>query len=323
VGERYKEVGKVEKGNDFISMAYRIYPNLHAEGIEAAELPERGKPKVVGEWHPSYNPIPQGVTADNAVKYQISRFLRGFFIENKETMMAAIDSRVYVPGVDKGLPKAEVEARIEYLFMKEDISTVPPSRICDLRSLTTAPVTRHIWKAEIDLIPSSEIDLGSYLPGDVKVLTFFFRLVGDTWLIFALGSLPPGIDTIVSPEETIRDTFIACINAFVNEQAEKTSRYFTDPFLNIPFSKDVSREELTETFKGYFEEYDFSDLQDQKVLFSILESREMPHPGGKTYKVQLDFGTGEADEFAFWRAFSGYYVVFDEREDAWRIFAIF
>ena len=43
-GQQYKRVNKTEKGNEFISMAYRIYPGLHSETIEPAELPEPAVP---------------------------------------------------------------------------------------------------------------------------------------------------------------------------------------------------------------------------------------------------------------------------------------
>lgn len=323
VGEQYKKVGKTEKGNDFIAMAFRIYPKLKTEAIEPGKTPARAKPTVVGEWQPTYSPVPAGTTAKNAIMYQFSRFLRGFFTEDKETMLEIIDSRLFIPGIEQGLPKAEIDARLQYFFLNEEVSTVPPSRIVDLQSLSFDPVERAVWKAEISTAQQPKIHLKNYVPTKNGKLTFFFRVVGDQWLIFAVSSLPDGVERIVSPEETIRDTFVACIQSFIDGNAEKASSYFTDPFLNIPFGKEVGRDELLETFKGYFEEYDFSGLMKQRVRFDIAESKQVTHPGGKAYKVLLEFVSDDVKEFPFWDSFSGYYVVFDERENAWKIFAIF
>jgi hypothetical protein len=323
VGEQYKNVGKTEKGDDFIDMAFRIYPKLKSESIEPGKTPTQRKTTIVGEWQPSYSPVPKGTTAKNAIMYQFSRFLRGFFTEDKDTMLEVVDSRLFIPGIEQGLPRAEIDARIQYFFLNEGISAVPPSRIVNLQSLDFAPVERAIWKAEISVAEQPEIDLRDYLPAQNGRLTFFFRVVGDEWLIFALGSLPEQAGLIVAPEKTIRDTLVACLQAFVDGNAVKASSYFTDPFLNIPFGEEVVRDELIETFKGYFEEYDFSGLMKQRVRFDISESEQITHPGGKAYKVELEFVSEEMQEMPFWDSFSGYYVVFDERESAWKIFAIF
>ncbi len=323
VGEQYKKIGKTEKGEDFITMAFRIFPDLRKDEIEQADLPVRQKVKIVGTWQPSYNPIPQGVTAENAIKYQFSKFLRGFFTEDKNTMLAVVDNRVYLPDVETGIPKAELDARLQYLFFKEDISSIPPSRIADLQSIRVNPINRYVWEASIAPARDRSYDLSAYLPYNTERLRFYFRVLGETWVIFAFHELPPQVSNIVSPQESIRDTMVACIQAFANQKPKIASRYFTDPFLNIQFGKDVSREELVETFNGYFEDYDFGRIGTQKIDFDIKETTEVNHPGGKAYKVRMDFETEIGETFPFWESLTGYYLVFDDRETAWRIFAIF
>ncbi len=323
VGEQYKDVGKIEKGEDFIAMAYRIFPDLKSDQIEAQELPTREKAKIIGTWQPRFNPVPTGVTAENAVKYQFSKFLRGFFTENAETMLEVVDNRIYLPDIPSGIPKAELDARIQYLFLQEEISSLPPSRIADLQTIRVSPVDRNIWQADIQPAAGAEQYFAEYLPYDTSRLTFFFRAVGENWLIFAFQQLPPDVSTILSPHESIKDTMVACIQAFANQKPKAASRYFTDPFLNIPFGRDVSRDELVATFQGYFEDYDFGTLGTRRINFSISESAEVTHPGGKAYKVKMDFDTDIGETFPFWESLTGYYLVFDGREDAWRIFAIF
>lgn len=323
VGEQYKDVGKTEKGDDFIAMAYRIFPDLKSGEIEAQELPTKKKTEIIGTWQPRFNPVPAGVTAENAVKYQFSKFLRGFFTEDKETMLETVDRRLYLPGIESGIPQAELDARIQYLFLQEEISTLPPSQIADLRSIRIEPVDRRIWKASIEPAEGTEPYYRSYIPYNVDRLTFFFRVVGADWLIFAFQELPPDVGMIISPEESIKDTMVACVQAFANQKPGAASRYFTDPFLNIPFGKEVSREELVETFQGYFEDYDFGSIGTRRIDFTISESTQITHPGGKAYKVRMDFDTNIGETFPFWENLSGYYLVFDDREDAWRIFAIF
>lgn len=323
VGQQYIKVGKIDKGNDFINMAYRIFPDLRSDDIETGEAPTRKKTEIIGTWQPRYNPVPTGVTAENAVKYHFSKFLRGFFTEDKDTMLEVVDKKLFLPGIEPGIPKAELDARLQYLFLQEDISTIPPSQIADLQSITVKPVDRYIWQASVKPAQNRSYDIESYLPYGTEKLTFYFRVVGESWLIFAFHELPPQVSNIVSPEESIKDTMVACIQAFTSQKPKEASRYFTDPFLNIPFGKEVSREELVATFEGYFENYDFGTIGTQRIDFQIIESTEVTHPGGKAYKVRMDFDTDLGETFPFWESLTGYYLVFDDREEAWRIFAIF
>ena len=238
-------------------------------------------------------------------------------------MLAAVDKRLYLPGLADGMPKPELDARLQYFFLNEEVDEVPPSTICDLASITVKQTNRHVWQASVTLTENPSVDILSELPGNNRTLTFFFRLVGQSWLIFAFGELPPQVDRIVSPEETIRDTMVACLQQFADENAEGASTFFTDPFLNTLVDEDVTQDELVATFQGYFEDYDFSSLQNQRVVFDINRSPEMKHPGGATYKVTMEFSGSADSDFPFWETLNGYYLVFDERENAWRIFAIF
>lgn len=322
-GKQYQSVGKTEKGKEFVSMAYRIYPDLDPGDIDVRKPIAKRSVTVTGTWRPEHSPIPEGVTAENAVLYHFSRFLRGFLTENKTTMLSVIDSRVYVPVVPAGLPKAEVEARIDYFFLEYDVAETPPSDLLDLTSIRTEPVERQIWKASVDLAEDPAIDLGSAFGLSRDTLDFYLRIIGNNWVVFAAQELPEEVQRIVAPENAIRDTLVAAFQAFIDERPLVASRYFTDPLDNIPYDEYITREELQETFRGYFEDYDFGGYTDINVQLSIERSPDLRHPGGPAYKVELTLPRELRGEVPFWSSFSGYYMVFDERAESWRVFAIF
>lgn len=322
-GEQYRSVGKEEKGKEFVAMAYRIYPGLEPGEIDVKKPIAKRSVTVSGSWRPGHSPIPEGVTAKNAVLYYFSRFLRGFLTEEKGTMLQVIDSRVYVPAVPGGLPKAEVEARIDYFFLQYDISETPPSEILDLSSIRTEAVDRQIWKASIDLADDPAVDLRSAFGLSRNTLDFYLRIIGNTWVVFAVQELPEGVQRIVTPENAIQDTLVAAFQAFVDEKPVVASRFFTDPLDNIPYDEYITREELQETFRGYFEDYEFGGYADINVQLSIEQSPSLRHPGGPAYRVELTLPRELRGEIPFWSSFSGYYMVFDERADSWRVFAIF
>ena len=322
-GEQYQSVGKTEKGKEFLTMAYRIYPDLEAGDIDVKKPIAKRSVSVTGSWRPGHSPIPEGVTAENAVLYYFSRFLRGFLTEDKTAMLSVIDSRLYVPVVPEGLPKTEVEARIDYFFLQYDVSETPPSDLLDLTSIRTEPVNRQIWKASIDTADDPAIDLRSAFGLSRSTLDFYLRIIGNRWVIFAAQALPEEVQRIVTPENAIRDTLVSAFQAFIEERPVVASRYFTDPLDNIPYDEFITREELQETFRGYFEDYDFAGYSDINVQLSIEKSPDLRHPGGPAYKVELTLPRDLRGEIPFWSTFSGYYMVFDERNESWRVFAIF
>ena len=322
-GKQYEEVGKSDKGKDFVAMAYRIYPDLAPGDIDVQKPIAKRSVTVTGNWRPEHSPIPQGVTAENAVLYYFSRFLRGFLTENKAAMLSVVDSRVYVPAVPGGVPKAEVEARIDHFFLQYGVSETPPSRLLDLTSIRTEPVDRQIWKASVDMAEDPAIDLSSAFGLSRGTLDFYLRIIGNNWVIFAVQELPEELQRIVTPENSIRDTLVAAFQAFVDERPVVASRYFTDPLDNIPYDEYITREERQETFRGYVEDYDFGRYADINVQLTTERSPDLRHAGGPAYKVRLTLPRDLRGEIPFWSSFSGYYMVFDERIESWRVFAIF
>jgi len=322
-GEKYKSLGKTATGEDYIETAFIMYPGLDPERISAAGLPELGGEPLDGNWQPRFNPLPEGITAEDSVSFYFQKLLRGLFTEDKSAMLTVIDKRLYIQGVNQGIPQPETDANLQYLFLHTDIAHIPPSKIVDMQSTMILPVTQNIWRVEIKYATDPMVDLGAYLPGSSNTLTLFFRVVGTDWKVFAIGTLPNSATQIISPEETIRDTMVSSIQAFTDQNAVEASRYFTDPFFYIPFGKDVTREELNASFAGYFEDTKFSRSGFPSIEFDIAESSDMAHPGGQTYQVLLDFDSEEGKTFPFWESLNGYFLLFDEREGAWKIFAIF
>ena len=115
------------------------------------------------------------------------------------------------------------------------------------------------------LAKDAEIDLSQFLnPGERKQV-FFFRQVGSKWKIFSVGKEPEMLNEALFPEEYVKNTILACLNAFAAQDLTNSVSFFTDPFTDISNGVSVDKDDLSELFSQYFEDYDFSMLRDIHV----------------------------------------------------------
>jgi len=322
VGKQYQQVGKKEKGDDFIRMAFRIYPMLSPETIRYQPRSVQTALALAGAWMPKIAVIPAEVAARNAVKFQFSRFLRAFMTQDIEVLGDVLASTVYLPGIDRGISLKEAETVISRYLEENNISEIPPSRLFVLDSISVSPVSQDIWEASIRLADRPALRIDHYInPGENKQ-RFYFRLIENNWLLFAAGKIPERFEAYITPEESIKSSLTQMIDAFKNKDAQKTSSFFTDPFQNIPLGTYISRSELKETFVGYFQENELDISAFDKIKTEIVYA-DTSLKRGRIYKAYIDFGSNPGAKLPFWRSFTGYYFSFDENTNSWKIFAIF
>lgn len=324
-GEQYKQVGKTKKGQDFIDMAYKIYPGLTPSAIGEPQRTQKRPTSVQTSWKPSYPKTPPSVAPDqNLVLYQFSRFLRAFITEDIEVMKKVLDSSVYIDAIDDWVSEKEIEGYLTTIFDAYPIDKMPPSDLIRLETIEISKLSDYLWKGSVEITDVPEIGLNESINVDSLRQEFFFRPDASSWLIFAAGALPEKSEVVLFPERYIGDAFLSCLDHFLHKRPGKAAGYFTDPFHNVPLGAYVSREELAMTFLGYYEEYDVTALGDVSVSMEIDAAEDYSHPSGRIFKVYVTLkGDTDEDSIPFWKSFRGYYFVFDEKETAWNIAAVF
>ena len=108
--------------------------------------------------------------------------------------------------------------------------------------------------------------------------------------------------------------------------AHPAARYFADEVRIIRLDTTLTREEIAETFMGYFEEADFSgvsagDVVDAESMFVSPTDRFPSQSRGDEYLLTVKTRLDLSDKIPFWTRFQDYY--FAEERGAWKIFAIF
>jgi hypothetical protein len=165
---------------------------------------------------------------------------------------------------------------------------------------------------------------------------------GGRWLLLGVGQkLPPSSWTPkaaprstrpaatgleAGPQPDIKGALLACLNAFLDKDVDTAARYFSDEVQIIRLNTSLSRREMAETFRGYFDEADFSavsgeDVVDAKSIFISLTDRFPSQSSGDEYLLTVKTRLDLSDKIPFWTRFQDYY--FAEESGAWRIFAIF
>ena len=323
VGLRYRDVGKIEKGNEFITMANRIYPDLKPETIDPERV-RRGRPiEIYGEWEPASYSVPQGRVARNAVLYQFSKLLRGFYTEESGVFTKLLTDEVYTPATPGGITRDALIGELEDFFKTQPVSDTPPDEIFELETARAEQLSRDVWVAAVELTPGEPFGISSYLKPGQSGPKFYFQMEDGSWKCFAAGLDPEEMGHVLTPKKTIKDTLLSVIKAFVNKDADKAVTYFTDPIKSVPYNEVINHRELRETFLGFFEEFDFSSLRSITVTLDIVEAEEVGFIDDKTYKAYVDFPSHVEKNLPFWTEFSGYYFVYDVKAGSWKIAAIF
>lgn len=324
-GEQYKEIGKTKKGQDFIDMAYKIYPGLNPSAIGEPTRTQKRPTSVQTSWEPSYPKTPPSVAPDrNLVLYQFTRFLRAFITEDIEVIKKVLDSSLCIHALDDWVSEKVIEEYAGAIFDAYPIDQMPPSDLIRLDTIEITKLSDYLWKGSVEITDVPEIGLNEAISIDSLKQDFYFRPDASSWLIFAAGALPEKSEVVLFPERYIGDAFLSCLDHFLHKRPGKASGYFTDPFQNVPLGAYVTREELAMTFLGYYEEYDVTALGDVSVSMDIDPADDYTHPSGRVFKVYVTLkGERKEDTIPFWKSFRGYYFVFDEKETAWKIAAVF
>ena len=152
------------------------------------------------------------------------------------------------------------------------------------------------------------------------------KLPPASWRPKAAVTRPMAKELEAIPDEKIEQALLACLDAFLDKDVETAAGYFADEVRIIRLNTTLTRDEIAETFMGYFEGADFSgvsaaDVVDKGSIFVSPSDRFPSQSAGEEYLLTVKTRLDLSDKIPFWTRFQDYY--FAEQKGAWKIFAIF
>jgi hypothetical protein len=346
VGRQYESQGQGDKGKAFEEMAFNIFPSLDPSRIQMRELPNaaalilEGKAKIAAV--PTENP--------QAIQERLSsRFLRlvsSFLVEDTEGMLRLMDGSVYFTDLGVELTQEQMRRQLNEFFAGVDLRGLVPSQVYDLNSLRVNPVSAAAsrnWGDTYSIQIRARMDFSKQVAFWTTDQQYLMRRVGERWLLFAVGQkLPPanwvpqrapapsGRESALVPAavpiETLKDNLLAALQDFLKKDVDRAAGYFADEVQIIRLDTTLTRKEIAETFRGYFESADFSktrpeDIIDPDSIFVQPSDRFQGQFPGPIYLLTVKTRLDLSGTIPFWTRFQDYY--FRQESGGWKIFAIF
>lgn len=184
VAEQYESLGEAEKAAAFKAIAQEASP-----GIADRRPPET--PAETARETAAAPPVRPAGREPSAVRYYFSKLLRGLFAENLPEISAVLSTRLYLPGYDQGVAKAEVEAFLKETFASRPLEKIDPASLYVFDRYFIKK-EGSAWTAKIGLTPRGAEIMEKALgfPGECHI--FYFREYREGWRLIALkGETPP------------------------------------------------------------------------------------------------------------------------------------
>ncbi|MBN2739170.1 MAG: hypothetical protein JXR70_19485 [Spirochaetales bacterium] len=329
VGTNYNQIKK-NSGNSYISMAYKIYPELDPKSIssDTSSLPENIDPeKIIAD-------IREEETTRVMISYRFKRMVRAFLAKDMKSTMLFFDSAVYVSAEKKYYQNSEIESSVSASIKNAPFSLMEPENLYNLDAITIvkAPLSfQKIYPKSYILKVTSNVNFGSAIPFWTQEQSFYYRSVNEKFLIFGIGDID---NTEVIAEyakseglnQDIKAQLLEAMDAFLQKNPDKVSSYLADTIRIIPMETSISKAEAKLSFEGFFEQLNVDgSLKAQDIVTS--QGIEVDH--ADVLYLDLPQGTREAkltikDEYKdilpFWSSYTKYY--FFPVQGVWKIIAI-
>ncbi|MDC7232092.1 MAG: hypothetical protein PQJ58_02580 [Spirochaetales bacterium] len=191
VSEQYGEIGEKDKAQAYRDMAELIFPGIETQEIEspAALTPAEAEQVQTAA------PARPGGKEPAAVNYFLSKMLRAVFSENAGDIDSLLSTRIYLPGYDQGVKKAEAMEYVQYAFDTYELDRMNPGMIYDLKRVYIKPEGSS-WIGGIDLTPEGQslFEKETGLKGSRHL--FYFREFREGWRLIAINAV-----TVDNPED--------------------------------------------------------------------------------------------------------------------------
>jgi hypothetical protein len=342
VGRQYEQEGKSQKGRDFKDMARNIDPALDPQNIQLQDLPTAAALILEGKARLAAMPRTRAEANQELIKSKFLRWISALLSEDTASMLELMEGSVYFGDLGTELTQREIESQLDGFFASADLSGLAPSDVYDMQSLTVNPVSGP-WGESYALQIRAKMDFSDDVVFWTDQQKYLMHQSRGRWLLFAIGQkLPPNSWTpkpapqtaarsapaamAEVPFDEIEGALLSCLNAFLDKDVDAAARYFADEVRIIRLDTTLTREEIAQTFMGYFEGADFSSVSagevvDADSIFVSPSDRFPDQSRGEEYLLTVKTRLDLSDTIPFWTRFQDYYFA-EERGD-WQIFAIF
>ena len=341
VGQQYEQKGESQKARDFKDMAFNIDPGLDPSNIQLKDQPSAAALILEGKAKLAAIPRTRVEATQELIKSKFLRWVSAFLSKDSAGMLELMEGSVYFGDLDVEMTQSQMKAQLDGFFATADLGGLAPTEVFDLNSLTVSPVATR-WGETYEIEVRAKMDFSKQVVFWAQQQKYLMHQSKGRWLMFAIGQkLPPARWTPKAapaaapsaaaaleavPQPDIKAALLACLDAFLDKDVDTASRYFSDEVQIIRMNVSLSRREIAETFKGYFDQADFSsvaagDVVDAGSIFVGPTDRFPGQSRGQEYLLTVKTRLDLSDTIPFWTRFQDYY--FAEERGGWRIFAIF
>jgi len=341
VGQQYEQKGENQKARDFKDMARNIDPGLDPANIQLQDLPSAAALILEGKAKLAAVPRTRAEATQELLKSKFLRWVSAFLSKDTAGMLELMEGSVYFGDLGSELTQSQIESELNGFFSSADLSGLAPSEVYDLGSLNVTPVTGP-WGETYAIQVRAKMDFSGQVIFWTQAQKYLMHQSKGNWLLFAIGQkLPPAswnpkaaprvtrpatAELEAGPYTEIEDALLACLDAFLDKDVNTAARYFADEVRIIRLDTTLTREEIAQTFMGYFEGADFSgvsgsDVVDAGSIFVSPSDRFPAQSSGEEYLLTVKTRLDLSDTIPFWTRFQDYY--FAEEMGGWKIFAIF
>jgi hypothetical protein len=341
VGQQYEKEGEVAKGREFKAMAYNIDPGLDPDNIQLRDLPSAAALILEGKARLAAVPRTRAEATQALLQSKFLRLVSAFLSKNTAAMLQLMEGSVYFTDLGTELTQDQMETALNNFFDSADLTGLAPSEVYDLESLTIGPVNTR-WGETYAIEIRATMDFSGQVAFWSQQQRYLMHQSDGRWLLLSVGQkLPPSswrpksppraarrapVEPAPGPQSDIEDALLACLGAFLDKNVNVASRYFAEIVKIIRLDTTLTRQEIAETFMGYFDSADFSgvsetDVVDPDSMFVTPTDRFPAQSRGEEYLLTVKTRLDLSDTIPFWTRFQDYY--FAEERGTWKIFAIF
>ena len=340
-GQQYEQKGENQKARDFKDMAYNIDPGLDPANIQLKDLPTAAALILEGKAKLAAIPRTRAQANQELIKSKFLRWISAFLSKDTAGMLELMEGSVYFTDLDAEMTQRQIESELDGFFATADLSGLAPTEVFDLNSLSVSPVTGP-WGETYAIQVRAKMDFSDQVIFWTQDQKYLMHQSRGKWLLFSIGeklppyrwnpkaagqitrTMPAALEA--GPNDEIEEALLACLDAFLKKDIDSAARYFADEVRIIRLDTALTREEIAETFMGYFEKADFSgvsgsDVVDADSMFVSPTDRFPTQSRGDEYLLTVKTRLDLSEKIPFWTRFQDYY--FAEEMGAWKIFAIF
>lgn len=184
-GMQYIKVGEESKGNEFITMAFTIDPDLDPKGITEKESPSKpSRPATPQQTIDDILAPPEG-DIEVLLRSIFLRFVGALISEDVESALVLFDSSIFVESMDTSVTRDQAKRMFTTLFAEVSRLELPESKL-KLYNLETMKVSRSengVYLLEIN----SLFDLSQKVPFWKHHQVFSVHKQEGSWVVFSIG----------------------------------------------------------------------------------------------------------------------------------------